>query len=1777
MELDRFDEIDVVPTGRYGNDPLTVQQALGTFDDLWYALTYRRARWMDLMGDYAGNELFVLDGESLIEGVLDDPLLALGQNNDCGFQILHGYYILEQTLLEFTRRSANFEIIFWQAFPHGTLRTGSVEFVVSSRQLARVMLFKHLSKIDGLSVHVFQDLNDTAWRHYLTTKKPMFVMGHDGGTYSRDVQEFSAARILNKRLFLFQLLASGVSFARLNAAEYRESKILTFVNEQSRDSNAKKLLPYNFWDAAGDSEIKLATALPVEYQLQPSEEEESSVEHMLCDLVQSADGMIGSKLFGRELLFLFVLHCVLLPAMSAQSRARHHLKADKLSKIIRAQFLPIVFSTLAQLSAKVRNCVDVDGRVFHSVIRFVCLHHRKGISELLPTPIYSSLRNIWSERLGFLEPDFSSLSNACSVSAETVTPKIFKALNLLPLENDVFESELKAIKITIDDTRHDQETSSKYFTFGQGMVFTDDKHWHNQKSLVTRSPGEGKTKKLGYFARNRQLKRDQRFMHRLQEQAATLTGASGAILQQIVIAPAGARKDAVRVSKPQIDSRVNRKKEKKLSSADRIRLQIQSEKATKQASETETWWQEHLNTMSKLSNERKATYLKSLFKNRRSEEALILLEMQLYQLDLEFLQWIDEPLNHSNAVRDRYTVSIVRIIKDICDGKLLSAGAVKMLKSALEVIGFDEYIPGLIEKGEKPTEGRLSFKPIKLISSKTKEHQFPYMRIQEDPVLWQLRVFGEFMDRSMGSSPDPRVHFVPDAWQRKVLNNIDDNNSLLVVAPTSAGKTFISYYAMERVLRESDDGVLVYVAPTKALVTQVAAEVYARFSKTLKNGSCWAIHTRDYRMHEPMHCQILVTVPEIVATMLLSPAMARHWTPRIKWIILDEIHCIGQQEGGAVWEQILLFAPCPIIGLSATVGSPEIFNNWLETVQNAHGFKHTFVQHPHRYSHLRKFFYLLDAERKSGDFSGNANYRPTSSTRFLHPISMLSFGARSMPSDLALEARDTATLYQALQRHKHLIKCDLEALDPQRFFSYCKGQLLTQNDIIGYENALKEALSPLLASFDPADPSNAFHSVLNTLKDPVLATVPETSLNAAPRLSTFFHNLIYLVADLHAKDNLPAIFFSFDRTGCEDMLKYLLTTLEEAEKKWREESPEWQRKMEAWHAWQARSKERKRQAEREAKRKQDDGAERQAPETTWESSFNPKDPIEQFSFANTKVYSKAELEQNIEELSWAVDKEILRALRRGIAVHHAGMNKGYRSLVESLFRQRFIRVLISTGTLALGINAPAKTAVFVGDSPYLTALMYRQCSGRAGRRGYDLLGNVIFYGLTMDRAQRLVLSKLPTLGGNFPLTSTLVLRLCNLLHGSENAPLAVKAIRTILSLPSITFGSGIGKHQLLHHLRFSLEYLRQSHLIDRQGRPVNLYAIAAHLYYKEPSNLALIALMHSGVLHQICGKGDTIDARHDYILLMSHLFCRRYVPRIMLNSETTRQIIKKSPSMVVLPPLPKKISNVLKEHDEEVLEIFTACVMTYTDQHKSYLGPDNRLPLSGIQFTGNSDGATDADSPLTQYLQDTAIQVTGRSTFVANSGHDDTFKTVPELARTVRSGVYLNEYAIPSMTALARGGNAEHELNAYLLDFYTHGQTAALTKANGIRRNDVWYFLEDFALILALMKASLEQLFKKNAKAIYESDKESAATAGRDRDHSSEDESAEDDDDDLGLDSGYGTLESFGDVESMGEEGETADYLMKRPRGVSNGDWKVYEVVSAAREEFMVKFKAMWA
>jgi hypothetical protein len=104
--------------------------------------------------------------------------------------------------------------------------------------------------------------------------------------------------------------------------------------------------------------------------------------------------------------------------------------------------------------------------------------------------------------------------------------------------------------------------------------------------------------------------------------------------------------------------------------------------------------------------------------------------------------------------------------------------------------------------------------------------------------------------------------------------------------------------------------------------------------------------------------------------MLLAPTNSKNknsWANRVKSIIFDEVHCIGQAEDGVIWEHLLLMAPCPIIALSATVGNPLEFRDWLEGAQKAKGLELEMIVHSSRYSDLRKFAYFTP---KTYQFNG---------------------------------------------------------------------------------------------------------------------------------------------------------------------------------------------------------------------------------------------------------------------------------------------------------------------------------------------------------------------------------------------------------------------------------------------------------------------------------------------------------------------------------------------------------------------------------------------------------------------------------------------------------------------------------------------------------------------------------------------------------------------------------------------------------------------------------------
>ena len=96
--------------------------------------------------------------------------------------------------------------------------------------------------------------------------------------------------------------------------------------------------------------------------------------------------------------------------------------------------------------------------------------------------------------------------------------------------------------------------------------------------------------------------------------------------------------------------------------------------------------------------------------------------------------------------------------------------------------------------------------------------------------------------------------------------------------------------------------------------------------------------------------------------------------------------------------------------------------------------------------------------------------------------------------------------------------------------------------------------------------------------------------------------------------------------------------------------------------------------------------------------------------------------------------ELKDLLPYGFAIHHAGMTRVDRTLVEDLFADRHIQVLVSTSTLAWGVNLPAHTVIIKGTQIYspdkgrwteLSALDVLQMLGRAGRPQYDTRGEGI--------------------------------------------------------------------------------------------------------------------------------------------------------------------------------------------------------------------------------------------------------------------------------------------------------------------------------------------------------------------------------------------------------------------------------------------------------------------
>ncbi len=185
--------------------------------------------------------------------------------------------------------------------------------------------------------------------------------------------------------------------------------------------------------------------------------------------------------------------------------------------------------------------------------------------------------------------------------------------------------------------------------------------------------------------------------------------------------------------------------------------------------------------MSDKSAEQKLYLLEQLTRSPRMTDPWVAVEHLMYKTHLLLKVWIEDSDHEKDTVRDRYTVTIMRLVKDICDKGATTTARGKALSAVLTSFGFSAFIDEFVTVADPPTPCPLAFDFVKLVRSKG-DVLYPWMKITEHPILWQLRLFGPYMDRSMDGCSDRRVNFDPDAWQKSALDCIDDpNHSILVV------------------------------------------------------------------------------------------------------------------------------------------------------------------------------------------------------------------------------------------------------------------------------------------------------------------------------------------------------------------------------------------------------------------------------------------------------------------------------------------------------------------------------------------------------------------------------------------------------------------------------------------------------------------------------------------------------------------------------------------------------------------------------------------------------------------------------------------------------------------------------------------------------------------------------------------------------------------------------------------------------------------------------------
>lgn len=170
------------------------------------------------------------------------------------------------------------------------------------------------------------------------------------------------------------------------------------------------------------------------------------------------------------------------------------------------------------------------------------------------------------------------------------------------------------------------------------------------------------------------------------------------------------------------------------------------------------------------------------------------------------------------------------------------------------------------------------------------------------------------------AEPARSYPFALDPFQSLSIASIEREESVLVSAHTSAGKTVVAEYAIAQCFKRNQR--VIYTSPIKALSNQKFRDFQAEFGDV-------GLMTGDVTINPTASCLVMTT--EILRSMLYRGSEIMR---EVAWVVFDEIHYLRDKSRGVVWEETIILLPDKVryVFLSATIPNAFQFAEWIAKI-----------------------------------------------------------------------------------------------------------------------------------------------------------------------------------------------------------------------------------------------------------------------------------------------------------------------------------------------------------------------------------------------------------------------------------------------------------------------------------------------------------------------------------------------------------------------------------------------------------------------------------------------------------------------------------------------------------------------------------------------------------------------------------------------------------------------------------------------------------------------------